>query len=153
MLKHDPTSGSALQEINFWLSLERSLTHIKEQLNKQEVKLILTLLQQAKKILTVFTFMHDTDLEASLKTAQSYNKLLRDFPINQLLSANDLEQISKSIENIFNQLKKLRHTDFYPLKRAMLLLEAISRDLTNQLLKVFQNYQLMYIDYKEFKVL
>ena len=81
-LKHDPTSGSALQEINFWLSLERSLTLIKEQLGKQEVKITLSLLQQAKKIQTVFTFTHDTELDATLKTAQSYNKVLRDFPIN-----------------------------------------------------------------------
>ena len=36
------------------------------------------------------------------KTAKDYNRLLRDFPINQLLSANNLEQIRKSIDLIFN---------------------------------------------------
>jgi dynein heavy chain 1 len=81
-LKHDPTSGSALQEINFWLSLERSLNHIKEQLSKKEVQLTLNLLQQGQRMKTVFTFLHDTELEPTLKTAQNYNKILRDFPIN-----------------------------------------------------------------------
>lgn len=42
----------------------------------------LNLLQQAKKINTVFAFTHDTELDTTLKTAQSYNKVLRDFPIN-----------------------------------------------------------------------
>jgi dynein heavy chain 1 len=43
-LKHDPSTGSALQEINFWISLERSLTHIKEQLDRQEVVITLNLI-------------------------------------------------------------------------------------------------------------
>jgi hypothetical protein len=60
------------------------------------------LLQQAQKIQLVFRFELDTDLEAKLKTARDYNKLLRDFPIKQLLSANDLEQVRKAIELIFN---------------------------------------------------
>mmetsp|Transcript_10644 Transcript_10644/g.10741 ORF Transcript_10644/g.10741 Transcript_10644/m.10741 type:complete len:122 (+) Transcript_10644:736-1101(+) len=68
-LKHDPTSGSALQEINFWLSLERSLTHIKEQLERLEVKLTLNLLQTRGRQRTVFTFVHDTDLDNTLRTA------------------------------------------------------------------------------------
>ena len=27
-LQHDPSQGSALQEINFWLAIERRLTHV-----------------------------------------------------------------------------------------------------------------------------
>lgn len=53
------------------------------------------------KIQKVFTFKHDTDIEKKLKIAQSYNNLLRDFPINQLLSATTLEQITAAIEAIF----------------------------------------------------
>jgi len=108
-LEHDPATGSALLEINFWLSLERSLLYIQEQLNKPEVKVILGLLQQAKKITLVFSFLHDTDLEPTLRKAQAYNNLLRDFPINQLLSANHLQNISDSIEAMFNQLNRIRH--------------------------------------------
>jgi hypothetical protein len=38
-MKYDLTSGSVLQEIMFHISLERSLTHIKEQIEKPEAKL------------------------------------------------------------------------------------------------------------------
>jgi dynein heavy chain 1 len=66
------------------------------------IEITLKLLQQANKIQLVYHFRLDTDLEAKLKTARDYNKLLRNFPINQLLSANDLEQVRKAIELIFN---------------------------------------------------
>lgn len=49
-LNHDPQQGSALQEINFWLSIERSLTHIEEQLRNPMLTLTLRLLQQAQRI-------------------------------------------------------------------------------------------------------
>lgn len=81
-LSHDPTAGSALQEINFWLQLERSMTLIKEQLTMPEVQMTLNLLSQAKQVKIVFAFRNDTDLDGKLKLAQSYNKVLRDFPIN-----------------------------------------------------------------------
>jgi dynein heavy chain 1 len=44
-LNHDPQQGSALQEINFWLSIERSLTHIEEQLKSGMASVTTTLLR------------------------------------------------------------------------------------------------------------
>ncbi len=75
----------------------------------------LNLLSQAKQVKTVFAFRNDTELDGKLKLAQSYNKVLRDFPINQLLSANDLESIAKAIDAIFSQFKKIKHQDSYPI--------------------------------------
>ena len=43
-LNHDPQQGSALQEINFWLSIERSLAHIEEQLKNNMLQVTLRLL-------------------------------------------------------------------------------------------------------------
>jgi dynein heavy chain 1 len=50
MLNHDPQQGSALQEINFWLSIERSLAHIEEQLKNNMLTVTLGLLRQAGRI-------------------------------------------------------------------------------------------------------
>lgn len=55
-LNHDPQQGSALQEINFWLSIERSLTHIEEQLKNPMLDVTLRLLQLAQKIQLVYHF-------------------------------------------------------------------------------------------------
>lgn len=64
-----------------------------------------------------------------------YNVLMKDFPINDLLSATELERIRSAVAAIFNHLRKIRNTK-YPTQRCLRLVEAISRDLQNQMLKV-----------------
>lgn len=66
------------------------------------IEVTLELLKRAQKIQLVYHFKLDTELEQKLKTAKDYNKLLRDFPINQLLSANDLKSIQTAIDLVFN---------------------------------------------------
>jgi dynein heavy chain 1 len=74
-------------------------------------------------------------LKQTMATVNDYNMLMKDFPLNDLLSATDLEKIRASLMAIFNHMKKLRNTK-YPTQRALRLLEAISRDLNAQMLKV-----------------
>jgi dynein heavy chain 1 len=77
---------------------------------------------------------------------------LRDFPINQLLSANNLEQIRKAIDLIFNQFRQVRvGGDSYPNSRAILLMNAVTQDLNEQMLKILSNFQIMHLDYPEFE--
>ena len=60
---------------------------------------------------------------------------MKDFPIKDLLAANDLPNIQTALSAIFVHLKKVR-TIKYPVQRTLRLVEAISRDLFNQLLQV-----------------
>ncbi len=64
-----------------------------------------------------------------------YSPLMKDFPINGLLAANTLETIQLAVAAIYSHLRKIRTTS-YPSGRAIFLIEAISRDLSTQLLKV-----------------
>ena len=41
-LDRDPSSGTALQEISFWLNLERALLRIQEKRESVEVRMILS---------------------------------------------------------------------------------------------------------------
>lgn len=153
-LTHDPSQGSALQEINFWVSMERSLTNIEEQLKNPMFEVTTKLLQQANKIKLVFSFKLDTDLDHKLKTAKDFNRLLRDFPINSLLSATSLDQVRRAIDLIFNQFRQVRTGgDSYPNTRAILLMNAVTQDLNEQLLKILSNFQIMHLDYPEFEAL
>lgn len=54
------------------------------------------------------------------------------------------------LQAIFNHLRKIRNTK-YPIQRALRLVEAISRDLVNQMLKVLGTRRLMYIGFDEFE--
>lgn len=75
---------------------------------------------------------------------------MKDFPINDLLSATELERIRVSVGMIFNHLRKIRSTK-YPIQRALRLVEAISRDLSAQLLKVLGTRLLMHKPFDEFE--
>lgn len=102
----------------FHISLERSLTHIKEQIEKPEIKMTFDLLKGADKNKLILMFTHDSQLSTKLKIAEGYNKVLREIPINQLLSANDLTSINVALVKIFDQLKNLKNQDqLYPKTR------------------------------------
>lgn len=137
-LERDPTSGTTLQEVNFWVNLERSLLKLQEKRKSLEIELTLDILRHGKRFHATVSFDTDTGLKGALATAQDYNQLMKDFPINELLSAGDLSKIRSSIAAIFSHLKKLRNTK-YPIHRALRLIEAISKDLLLQLLKVLAN--------------
>lgn len=74
-------------------------------------------------------------LKQALATVNDYAPLMKDFPLNDLLAATELEKIRSAVQAIFNHLRKIRSTK-YPIQRALRLVEAISRDLSSQILKV-----------------
>lgn len=73
-----------------------------------------------------------------MATVNDYNQLMKDFPLNDLLSATELDRIRVALSAIFIHLRKIRPTK-YPIQRCLRLVEAISRDLSSQLLKVWSN--------------
>lgn len=149
-LDRDPSTGTALQEISFWLNLERALNRILERRESIEVTLTLDILRYGKRFIATVSFDSDTGLKEAIETAKDYNLLMKDFPLNELMSATELNKISMSIQSIFNHLKKIRNSK-YPLNRALKLIEAISKDLTTQLLKVLSTQRLMIISFDDFE--
>ncbi|KAK7789348.1 hypothetical protein R5R35_002380 [Gryllus longicercus] len=149
-LDRDPSSGTALQEISFWLNLERALHRIQEKRESLEVALTLDILKHGKRFHATVSFDTDTGLKQALATVNDYNPLMKDFPINDLLSATELDRIRSAVQLIFSHLRKIRNTK-YPIQRALRLVEAISRDLGTQLLKVLGTRRLMHIPFDEFE--
>ena len=66
---------------------------------------------------------------------KDYNNLMREFPLNEMITAYDVNKIAASLVPIFNHMKKIR-TSKYPIQRFIKLVEVLSRDMSNQLLKV-----------------
>uniref|UniRef100_A0A0X3P013 Dynein heavy chain, cytoplasmic n=1 Tax=Schistocephalus solidus TaxID=70667 RepID=A0A0X3P013_SCHSO len=149
-LDRDPSSGTALQEITFWLNLERALARIQEKRESLEITLTLEILKHAKRFHATVSFDADTGLTRAIATVTDYNPLMKDFPLNDLLSATELDKIKTALQAIFAHLRKIRNTK-YPLQRALKLIEALSRDLTAQLLKVLGTRRLMHMPYEEFE--
>lgn len=139
-----------MQEISFWLNLERALHRIQEKRESLEVALTLDILKHGKRFHATVSFDTDTGLKQALSNVNDYNPLMKDFPINDLLSATELDRIRAAIQLIFSHLRKIRSTK-YPMQRALKLVEAISRDVSSQLFKVLGTRRLMHIPFDEFE--
>ncbi|EGF98536.1 uncharacterized protein MELLADRAFT_113473 [Melampsora larici-populina 98AG31] len=149
-LSRDVESGTASQEINFWLSMEKALQGVEEQLRSEPITLTLDILKTAKRYHTTVSFLADTGLKQASDNVHKYNVLMNDFPLNELLAATDLGKIQESLVQIFSHINKKLKISPYPIRRALPLAEAISKDLTESLLKVLTSHRLMYTEYSTF---
>jgi hypothetical protein len=153
LLDRQVSSGSAQQEIEFWIQMERSLHQIEHSLKQPEIQKTLSLLKAAKRFHATVSFIADTGIKETTEKVLKYNLLMKEFPINELLTATDLDKIQQAIKMIFTHfIKKLKLCP-YPVARALPLCEAISEDLNSQLLKVLQHKSLLYIDFQQFQEL
>lgn len=76
---------------------------------------------------------------------------MKDFPLNELLSATDLDKIQESLTLIFSHLTRKLKLSPYPIRRALPLVEAISRDFNDQLLRILTSHRLPYTPYDTFE--
>ena len=150
-MSRDPNSGTATQEINFWLSMESALEGIENQLRSDGVMLTLDILRHAKRFQATVSFSADTGLKEATERVQKYNQLMRDFPLDELLSATSLPKVQNALGQIFGHLNKKLRICPYPIRRALPLVEAISADLDTQLHTLLHGRSLMHLDYRDFK--
>ncbi|KAF2182427.1 dynein heavy chain [Zopfia rhizophila CBS 207.26] len=149
----DPSSGTATQEINFWLSMESRLEDIEAQLSSPGVKLTLDVLKNAKRFQATVSFSADTGLKETTDFVQKYNQLMRDFPLDELLSATSLQKVQEAIQQIFNHMNKKLRICPYPVRRALPLVGAISGDLDQRLHALLHGRTLMHMEYPEFQAI
>lgn len=146
----DHLAPSILQEVNFWDCLTRALTHIEAQSKLPEVIITLDILKQAKRIHTMMSFNTDTGLDHALNVCTTSNILMKDFPANRLLSADNIEAVCEATTQIFQHMKKLKNNDSYPLLKAQQVVDLVSKDMSNQLLKILHKERLMSLEWEDF---
>ncbi|KAI5868419.1 cytoplasmic dynein heavy chain [Durotheca rogersii] len=150
-LTRDPVTRTATQEINFWLSMESALEGIEAQLRSEGVTLTLEILKHAKRFQATVSFTADTGLKEAMEMVQKYNQLMRDFPLDELLSATSLPKIQDAIGQIFSHMNKKMRFSNYPIARTLHLVEAISADLEEVMHRLLPGSELVDLDYKDFK--
>ncbi|KAG7861843.1 hypothetical protein KL939_000864 [Ogataea angusta] len=150
-LSHEPSDGPTLAEVNFWASKETALLSIQEQLKSPEIQLTLDVLRSAKRYHATVTFS-DTGIRDALNLAAKYNQLLKDLPINDLLSAQSLDKVGEAVSAIFEHLRKLRVT-MYPIQRAIELCQTIVEDIMHKLIGILHNAKVMELAYADFKLI
>jgi len=78
---------------------------------------------------------------------------MRDFPLDELLSATSLQKVQDAVVGIFVHLNKKLRISPYPIRRALPLVEAISGDLDSQLHSLLSGRRLMHLEYRDFDTL
>eukprot|EP00049_Salpingoeca_infusionum_P026814 m.28080 g.28080 ORF g.28080 m.28080 type:complete len:4577 (+) comp9012_c0_seq1:144-13874(+) len=145
----DPATGSARQEISFWLNMERVLADIQDRLEKPDVQLVMDVFRLNKRTMILKRFETDTNLR-QYEVAKNYNGLMRDFPITSLLAATDLEGIRDAVDEIFQHLKRVNTTK-YPPEKFHGLKYAISEDMSKQMLSILNKAGLTHVSMPEFE--
>lgn len=150
-LTRDVNSGTASQEINFWVSLEHALEAIEAQLRSDSVLMVMECLRVAKRFRATVSFIADTGLKDATDLVHKYNILMKDFPLNELLSATDLDKVQESLSQIFLHLNRKLRLSPYPIRRALPLVEAISRDFNDVLVRILTAQRLAHAPYENFE--
>src|SRR6202000_1803463 len=117
------------------------------------VMITMEILKHAKRYQAALSFIADTGLKEATDTVQKYNQLMRDFPLDELLSATTLQKVQDALVAIFNHLNKKLRICTYPIRRALPLVEAISADLDAQLHSLLSGRTLMHLEYRDFESL
>lgn len=95
--------------------MERSMNFIDGQLKYTEVELTIEALKSAKKFNITTQFEHDLNFKVSLQKCINCNSFMKEFPINDLLTASNMTELKQAIISIFSHMKKLSSvTDYTP---------------------------------------
>jgi dynein heavy chain 1 len=103
-------------------------------------------LKRAKEIGTFFLTLLFSHL--SFLVGQ-YKMLMKDFPINDLLTAAEIDRVAEGVAAIFVHLKRTKNAH-YPITRYLQLVEAVSRDMCTKVLAILRTKRLLHLPYSDF---
>lgn len=135
-LDRDIMAGTAEQEIKFWPSMEHALRGIELQLQNPGVRKTMELLNEAKRFQAVIGFETDTGLKSALEKVSKYSFLMRDFPLQAVVGAQSLPELSLAVESVFAHLSKRLRNTTYPIERCSTLVELISQDVETAMRRI-----------------
>lgn len=106
----DPASGTAAQEVHFWLSKERAVDSVYDQLAQPGVQLAFDVLTANKRFMATSNFRAD----AGLADAKDRDRVhvfadyLRDLPVARITSSTAVPDLTTAIEACFQHLRLIR---------------------------------------------
>jgi len=148
--ERDSRTGTAAQEINFWLDKEDVLHDVKAKMQLSGVKLTVAVLRLLGRAVVAANLTQDTLLKETIELVQAYNQLMRGFPLQELLVAVSLESVCDALNLIFDHVNKIFPRNPYPSKRAIDLLEAVSSDLDGRVRSLLKGGHLVHMDADQF---
>ncbi|QLL33776.1 hypothetical protein HG536_0F01010 [Torulaspora globosa] len=136
-------------EVQYWSTVQETLVSIEKQLQSQEVKITMCILVSSRRWHNVLGFPSDSGLTGKLQRVREYDRFLSSIPLRTLKSSNNMEDVRREMDCIAAALKKFRFTQ-YPADRFALLLEQVSHEVQDAILRVSPNlFNASYISFSE----
>ncbi|EGV61784.1 hypothetical protein CANTEDRAFT_131278 [Yamadazyma tenuis ATCC 10573] len=147
--------ASISEEIQFWNSLDISLTSVEQQLSCPQVKNSINLLNKANRFHITLSFTNDSNISSKIIEAKTNLLIWKDFPLTEMTNINPkdsdcLGKFNDSVSGIFNHLKRLRTISNFPLSKGLLLTELILKDLLAKFAHLINSLNLMNLEFEEF---
>ncbi|CAI5758795.1 unnamed protein product [Candida verbasci] len=118
-LDHKASNGiSILEDIQFWNSMESALLSLQQQMNSEEIKLSIDLLNRAKRFHITMRFQNDTELVDKMNHTKQINAFMKELPVDDLFMTNtNFEKFNDTAIRLFSHLKN--KLTILPLTRAI----------------------------------
>lgn len=144
---------AAAEEMAFWMQLQVELGNIQEQLNSPGVGLTTAMLREAKRFVATLALENNTGMEQAVGYTQDVTNFLKDYPLQKLQAAADLEAVAEAMNAVFDHLPKVRQSRYYSLERSSQLLQATTAVLASRILAILQDKysNLLFMDYKDYE--
>jgi len=142
-LSRDPSLGNTMAEVTFWKSMDKSLESIKRQVESPFIELTFSILHQANKFSVRFGFDAGTSLSPRIEEVRNIMNLMKDFPIDALLTAPSMAAIGASLKALLTHMNRIKTIEHYSYNRTVRLMQAVSRDLTKKLTGLLSQRNIM----------
>jgi dynein heavy chain 1 len=107
-LVRDPSLGNTMVEVNFWKAMDKSLESIKRQVESPYIQLTFDILHQANKFSVRFGFEAGTSLVPRIEQVRNIMNLMKDFPIDALLTATSLPSVIQALKALLLHLNRIK---------------------------------------------
>lgn len=157
-LDKNPADETSLHdEIQFWKSLEVALVSLVEQVDQAEVRRAIEILNSAKRFQTTLAFQNNLNLRKKIEETKAYNSLLKDLPIEELLTLEDkpqdLQSFSATVNTIFSHIKRWKSSNSLALTKLIDLIEMLLAEIVNHLAMILNLLNLLTLLFKRFRSL
>lgn len=155
-LDHSPQSSeSIIDHFHFWKSMDLALKALQHQMKSPEVRYSLQVLNFGKRQRVVTSFENDTGLEEALARCKTINDILKDIPIEEVLSISGqddfaISKLEAAIQSVFTYLRRLKNHSNFSTSRSVDLVTGIANEIVTKILHTLRDKDILELDITPF---
>ena len=128
-----------------------SLRDLETQIESEEVQFCIKILKKKNKFhLTASFDAVYANAKKKVENASEINRFFKELNIQEMMTSQSIEELNQILTGILQNLRRVTTID-YDIRRVYQLIEVLSKDIANQILKILGRENLMFCTFNEFK--